>query len=306
MHFQSPLICTLVLLLSGCGGGGGGSAASGNSTLAPFVKFSAIALPSGAVSINGMSRDASYSNGSGIAGVTTLTAGAAYNVAYSAGIDAPSIIDLTTAAGRNINFDRSHGDSLAASVAFSNTTLGVNGQTRLLTPNIAANGWDYQSFGVWATGFGTGSGSVGVVNFGAETAGAAIPTTGTGSYVGVSGGLYVDSGGTAYFTKSDMSANANFGTRAISFVTSNTQTSSNLVNTTANTNLNMTGTLNYGSGVNQFSGNVTSTGSGVGNAAMTGTSTGKFYGPAAQEIGGTFVLTGGGSSSYLGAFGGKK
>jgi hypothetical protein len=38
---------------------------------------------------------------------------------------------------------------------------------------------------------------------------------------------------------------------------------------------------------------------------MTGNATGNFYGPSAQEIGGTFALTGGGAS-YLGAFGGKR
>jgi hypothetical protein len=38
---------------------------------------------------------------------------------------------------------------------------------------------------------------------------------------------------------------------------------------------------------------------------MTGVATGKFYGPTAQEIGGTFAVTGGGAS-YFGAFGGKR
>jgi len=102
-----------------------------------------------------------------------------------------------------------------------------------------------------------------------------------------------------------MTATANFGTRSIAFATSNTATSTDLISSTANSNLNMSGTLTYSAGVNQFTGSVTTVGGGPSNAAMSGTATGKFYGPTAQEIGGTFGLTNG-STGYLGAFGGKR
>jgi hypothetical protein len=39
---------------------------------------------------------------------------------------------------------------------------------------------------------------------------------------------------------------------------------------------------------------------------MTGTAKGRFYGPSAQEIGGTFSVTGAGVQSYGGAFGGAR
>jgi hypothetical protein len=39
---------------------------------------------------------------------------------------------------------------------------------------------------------------------------------------------------------------------------------------------------------------------------MTGSATGKFYGPTAEEIDGTFAVSGGVTEGYLGAFGGKR
>jgi hypothetical protein len=67
-----------------------------------------------------------------------------------------------------------------------------------------------------------------------------------------------------------------------------------------NSNLNMSGTLSYVSGSNQFSGAITTTN------GMTGSAKGRFYGPSAQEIGGTFSVTGSGVQSYGGAFGGSR
>ena len=102
-----------------------------------------------------------------------------------------------------------------------------------------------------------------------------------------------------------MTATANFGTRSIAFATTNTRTSTDLITSTSNTNLNSSGTLIYNAWVNQFTGVISTVGGGASNVAMTGTATGKFYGPTAQEIGGTFAVTGGGAS-YFGAFGGKR
>ena len=62
--------------------------------------------------------------------------------------------------------------------------------------------------------------------------------------------------------------------------------------------MNLTGTLTYSAGSNQFTGAVANSGS-----TLSGTATGRFYGPAAQEIGGTFGLTGAGLSAYGGGFG---
>jgi hypothetical protein len=108
-----------------------------------------------------------------------------------------------------------------------------------------------------------------------------------------------------------MTATTNFGTRSIAFSTTNTRTSADLSTSTSNANLNTSGTLTYDSGVNKFSGALTTVGGGDARGTtavtpMTGTATGKFYGPTAQEIGGTFAVSGGGTTGYLGAFGGKR
>jgi hypothetical protein len=145
----------------------------------------------------------------------------------------------------------------------------------------------------------------GVVSVGAETAGSALPVSGIGSFIGISGGFYANSVGVATIVGSDMTATTNFGTRSIAFATTNAKTTTDLRTSTSNTNLNTSGTLTYSAGVNQFTVAISSVGGGASNVVMTGTATGKFYGPTAQEIGGTFAVSGGGAA-YLGAFGGKR
>ena len=119
-------------------------------------------------------------------------------------------------------------------------------------------------------------------------------------------GHYVDPAGTENLAFADMTATVDFGARSIGFNTTNTQQTADLATISANDNLNLSGTLTYAPGVNQFSGPVTTVGGGVGNAPMTGTATGSFYGPAAEEIGGGFSARGAGVSGYMGAFGGRK
>ena len=97
-----------------------------------------------------------------------------------------------------------------------------------------------------------------------------------------------------------MSAVTDFAARSIAFSTTGTTQTPDLINSSTNSNLNMSGTLTYASGSNQFTGSVATTG------GMTGSATGRFYGPSATEIGGTFAVTGAGIASYGGAFGGKR
>lgn len=106
--------------------------------------------------------------------------------------------------------------------------------------------------------------------------------------------------GSSYFTLANMNTTVNFATRQLSFMTSFSQQTPELVSSTFVPSLDMTGTLSYAPGSNQFSGPVTATN------GMTGTAQGRFYGPAAEEIGGTFSVTGPGVQSYGGAFGGAR
>jgi hypothetical protein len=291
--------------------GGGGGSAGISATLAPFVKFSSIAVP-GTTQINGSSQQANYTYDTGTQKVTSLSAVTPFNSNFTYAGTHAADGSLTKAVfnsptGTNITIDTAKGDRFGYLAAFPNIGVGVtaNGQDFVLIARPQAYGWDYQSFGVWTTGGGTGNGTVGVVSVGAETAGSAIQVSGTGTFSGVSGGRYVDSTGAPTFVSSDMTATTNFGTRSIAFSTTNTRTSADLSTSTSNANLNTSGTLTYSAGVNQFTGAVTTVGGGVSNAAMTGSATGKFYGPTAQEIGGTFAVSDG-SAGYLGAFGGKR
>ena len=167
-------------------------------------------------------------------------------------------------------------------------------------------GWDYQTFGIWMTDDGMGSGIAGTFSLGALTPVSSIPTLGTATYLGATVGHYVDPAGTENLAFADMTATVDFGARSIGFNTTNTHQTAGLATISANDNLNLSGTLTYAPGVNQFSGPVTTVGGGVGNAPMTGTATGSFYGPAAEEIGGGFSARGAGVSGYMGAFGGRK
>jgi hypothetical protein len=143
------------------------------------------------------------------------------------------------------------------------------------------------------------------------TPGASIPTSGSATYSGVTGGWFFASDGRYFFTSSNMSAAANFVTRSINFSTSTTQLTPDLLAiTSANfTPLNLTGTLSYTAATNQITGTVSAAGgtaSGITVNPIAGSVNGRFYGPSAQEIGGTFGLTGAGVEVYGGAFGGRR
>lgn len=309
---RSTFVAGLAALLTACGGGGGSGGSS--ATLAPFVKFSSITVP-GTVVINGNSQQANYTYDTTAHKVTSISAvspaapGASYTGTYDSAGNVTKA-SFTSAAGTTITIDTSKGDIVRN---YSPIAIGVtaNGQDSVITPIPAALGWDYQAFGVWTTGGGTGSGTVGAVTVGAETSGASIPTTGTATYSGLAMGQYTDTAGTPYYTVAGMTANTDFSARSIAFSTSNSSTINQSTGAqTAASSLNMSGTLTYAAGNNLFTGNVSTVGGGASGAAMTGTATGKFYGPSAQEIGGTFGLTSGtvgaGGTGYIGAFGGKR
>lgn len=292
---------------------GGGVASPGPT---PFTSYGAVVKPSTVIG-SGSSQEVTYTYNTGTGKVTSVSAlsafangGSVTSVINAAGTT--TSMTATSALGTSISLNTANGDVI--DVALTNgiiASASANGQNIILGVNHAAftPAWDYQTFGMWETGVGTGSGTFGVMTVGAETAGAAVPTTGTYTFTGVAGGDYVDSSGVDVLAISNMSATTNFATRSIAFATTGTITMPSLVapiSYTANNNLNMTGTLTYASGSNQFTGAIATAGGGTGNAAMNGTATGKFYGPAAQEMGGTFGVTGGGTAAYVGGFGAKR
>jgi hypothetical protein len=171
------------------------------------------------------------------------------------------------------------------------TAVGIAASARSL-------GWNYQSFGGWliAIGFEEFEEEVVVQTVGATSPPSGVPMTGTATYEGLSAGVYTVNSG-ALATVSDVEAVVDFATRSIDFMTTGTEVSNVNRDATEMPALNMTGTLGYEAGANQFMGSVTTTG------GFTGTANGLFYGPAAEEIGGTFATQGTGVEAYIGGFG---
>jgi hypothetical protein len=305
MRCSIALICSLSAALTACGGGGGGGSSA---TLAPFVKFSSIAVP-GAVRIGGSTQEVSFTTDSNEKStldgpISDYKSGAFLDATF-----APSVgltrLALTSAEGAKLTFDKSNGDTLEIG-PYGAVGLSENQQNAVIAiVGDGTRGWEYQAFGVWSTGAGTGRGTASVGTFGAVTASGNVPVTGTGNFTGLSLGLYLDSAGTSSAIGSDMTATADFGNSSIAFTTTN---SVDIVSGADRSELDLSGSLLHGYGApdyQKFRGVVTSVGGGASNATMSGNATGNYYGPSAIEIGGTYAVSGGGAS-YQGAFGGKR
>lgn len=321
-YFSLLTISIAALTLTACaggGGGGGGSSSSGGVTVTPFTSWSAI-QPNTTVIAYGDASQVSYVDDpitgltSSISSATQTSEGASMTLSYGSSLITSATIN--SGLGQTITFDKSAGDlmeplpvgpfagDVLVALKANRTAVG------LFAEPCPANScvWNYQSYGVWINGIdpntGLGNGTTGAISVGSATPVTGMPATGTATFVGTAGGLYVAPSGAASFTIADMSAAVNFGTRAIGFSTTTTNTTSDFTSFTARNDLNMSGTLTYSAGTNAFSGAVTAAGAGSG---LTGNAIGKFYGPTATEIGGTYAIkAGSGLESLIGGFGGKR
>ena len=301
------IVLPFAAILTGCGGGGGGSSSA---TLGGFTSFSSTTRGQ-PVSLSGMSSEVTYTYNTTTAKVTGLGTqsaaadGATVGVTYNSS-GAPTTEQFVSANGTALSFNAASGDTFGELIINRSidAVVSANGQNLVLSANPYDFGWDYQTFGTWVTGAGTGSGIGGVSSVGAATAAGSIPATGTANYTGITGGRYVAANGDDYFTSSSLGAAANFTNRTLAVTSSGSQARRDLSpsgTTVSNSNLNFTGNLAYNSGSNQFTGNITTTG------GLNGTMTGKFYGPTAQEIGGIFsARASSGLEGYIGAFGAKR
>ena len=291
-----------VLLLTGCGGGGGGG--GGSSSLDSFVKWSSIDPPT-TVKVNGISQDAAYTAPGPSYVVTDITdngvsSTSSATIKYNE--DGAIVFVTISTPFTSVTWDEVKGDIIDSS-AEAVTMLDFSGSSIGILANAAhpSVGWEYQTFGVWETGRGTGSGTVGAITVGAPTTGAAIPTVAIATFEGVSSGTYLDATGTNdYITVSTLTANVNFEDREIFLSTSETvKIDVETAISSPADNLNMAGVLSYSAGTNSFTGNVLAGG-------LSGTSTGQFYGPGAEELGGVFKLKGTDLESYSGGYGAKR
>lgn len=289
-------------ILSACGGGGGG----GGATVATFVNYSQVGTNTQVSVENGISNEIDYTYNVGTNKVTSLTndqrgqSGAKVVVSYDASADLGTAT-LTTAGGTAISWN-SATDTFGTLLLNSNVeaAISANNQNYTLIANPFNFGWNYQTFGTWLTGAGTGSGKAGNYSIGAPTTGASIPTTGTATYTGATGGRYSSAAGLDYFFSSDLSAAANYATRSVALTSTSSVVSRDLLSQSSMNALNFTGTITYAAATNALTGTITTTG------GMNGTAKGQFYGPSANELGGSFTAAGGGLELFSGAFGAKK
>mgnify|MGYP001596647146 CR=1 FL=1 len=291
------------LTLSGCGGGGGSSSSL---TQITFSDWNSITKPS-QVNLEGISTDVSYSTDAGITKITSVTNhGVDSTAAASVDYRTDSTISKISFATNNgtVTFDENGTDTIGDT---GNVVYGYDAAgTKFVIasdPLYSGNNWNYQTFGIWETGRGTGSGTAGAVSVGAATAGSSIPTSGSATYSGHFGGTSSDANGVDVITTGGATVVADFANRSLAFSTTGSKYVSPVASSPSwinKSSLDMTGTLTYSAATNSFSGAVSDSFIG------SGTATGKFYGPSAEEIGGVFSLTGAGTLVHAGGFGAKK
>lgn len=314
------LLCSALFFLSGCGGGGGGGGGRVASTPPPppvappsptkFTQWSAVTLGETVEFDDGISQDATFTApGPAVTGIDDqgVSSSSSATIKYQddGSIERISIDTPST----SVTWDAVTGDIIDdIGIAVLLSDQGKENVGVLVNPLHADLDWEYQTYGIWATGCGTGSGTIGGITVGTPTTGSAIPKDGNATFVGISSGIYVDAAGTGdYLTTSDVRVDVDFFNRQLDLTTSNTMKSDSLnpfsgVSSPAD-NLNMTGTLIYDSEVNSFA----SLPDGVSTTSgLVGTSDGRFYGPNAEELGGVFSLFGAGVESYIGAYGAKQ
>lgn len=189
---------------------------------------------------------------------------------------------------------------LAEGIDVSASRVGDATQTAVIA-NPYAQGWNYQSFGIWNT-HGPSTRQIAAFSFGAPTPASSVPSSGTATFIGKLGAVYVSPSGEGSMASAELRVNADFGNRSLAFTSSGTRLTQDLRTSIAAPNLNLNGTLSYSPASNAFSGTLTTAG-----GLMSGTSSGRYYGPAAQELGGVFAVKSSASSEALtGAYGAKR
>lgn len=294
----------LVTLMVGCGGGG--SSGGGSTVVRNFQSFSQV-NPNTEYKMSGISLDGSYTFDT-VTGTVTSFSEPSLSKDSSLNFSMDSnyfVTDLTIKTPTtSVSFSERRGDfsGWVPDYPFVVFAVSADGTREVYAADPYVLGWNYQTFGIWFTGLDTGRGRGGSISAGAPTAVSGIPTSGTATYTGVSGGVYVDPGGKDFVALGLLNVDANFGTRSLDFKTSNTRVISRYTGSdVANSGLNLSGTLTYSSGSNSFTGDITSA-----NSRLSGQADGQFYGPSAQELGGVFSTTSSGIETYQGSFGAQR
>ena len=140
---------------------------------------------------------------------------------------------------------------------------------------------------------------------GIETAGGAIPTSGTATFKGVGDGIYHNKTpefSYIYYPEFNATAIVDFATYTVGLTAADTKHCSNegCIDSDDLSHLDFTANLSYATQTNDISGAVHT------DDGMKGTIDARFYGPAAEELGGRFYMQNTETEYYLGIFSAKK
>ena len=282
------------ILISACAGGGS-SSSSGSASTNAFTSWSATISANTPASFTGGSTSVMALDGSSVQtdsdGIATLALGG--NGIFSS-------ISASTPTS-SASFSAANGDTLQSGF-FQTSTIALNKTETTIGvfTNPTYYGFEYQTYGAWgAYGNATSGGSA--ISIGSATPVTGMPATGSYTFTGGASGYYTDANKLAYVTNANMTATASFDARTVSFATNGTYVSGSPSGSAISSpDLNLSGTLAIASGANKVSGTVTTV------SGMSGNANGKFYGPTANEVGGTYAVSGSGLGTFVGGFGGKR
>jgi len=283
----------LPVLLSACAGGS--SSSSGSASTNAFTSWSATISANAPVSFTGGSTSVMALDGTSVQtdsdGTATLALGG--NGIFSS-------ISATTPTS-SVSFSSANGDTLQSGF-YQTSTIALNkSETTIgVFTNPTYYGFEYQTYGAWGS-YGNATTSANAISVGNATPVTGLPATGSYTFTGGASGYYTDPNKLAYVTNANMTATASFDSRTVNFNTTGTNISGSPSGSTVPaSDLNLTGTLTITAGANKLSGTVTTVN------GMSGNANGKFYGPIANEVGGTYAVSGSGLGSFVGGFGGKR
>jgi hypothetical protein len=288
--------------LAACLGGGGGDGSR------QFVSFSALE-PGRTSELDGRARVVEYETAvggevsAGDAEVSDATVSLTLDdvgalLAASISVDRGNVFGGTPI---GVAFDTDDGDVFADGDVVDPITSDYGVAVTAAEDQIAivadpvAMGFEYQSFGIWATGIDEGSGVAGVITAGAATPVAEIPDAGLALYSGNSAGFFIDPDGDAFLAFADFGATLDFSDLSLTVLALDTEVidvSSGV--SSPMSDLNFAG-AGFVSGDGTFSINIAAT-------DLAGDLDGRLYGPAGAELGGTFEMEGD-AGRYMGAVG---
>lgn len=300
--FRISAAVSVVLSLSGCLGGGGGDGAR------PFVSFSAVA-PSATTELNGRAVVVEYStaaNGDVAAGPPEASAATVSLTLDDVGALLAALIDVDRGdvfggAPLGVAFDTADGDTFADGDTLDEIpddyAVAVNaaGDELAIVADPVAMGFEYQSFGIWATGVDVGSGVAGVATAGAATPSNDLPTA-DANYSGSSAGFFVDADHNAYLAFADFGASLDFDTQMLTVFTLGTE----VVDTAVGGAPTPMDDLDY-SGEGMLAGDGTFS-IDIDATDLAGSLDGLLNGPGGAELGATFAMQGD-AGRYVGAVG---